>query len=170
MKKLSVIAMALVFSFISIGPMQAVSHAHRKGGGMEQMHGRGGGGHHKFMSKLNLTQEQKREIAAILKANRDEIESVAKGMSDARRAMKEATAAEEFNEQAVRSAALQAAEQRVEYAALRAKIMSQVKPVLTPEQQEIISNMKAKKQGRHRGGSVEAKLSALDKWIAENSN
>jgi Spy/CpxP family protein refolding chaperone len=120
-----------------------------------------------MFDKLDLTADQKRDVAQILKSHREEIGKVAAGVSETKLAVKNAIHADEYSEATIREAAQNAGNQREQMAVLMAQILVEVKSVLTPEQKEVLLKMTEKRGGKS-ARFVESKLSALDKWIAEH--
>ncbi len=165
-KTLSVVLTALLFAFVAFGSAEA-----RRGHERQGMRGEGGPGMHwghlHLLNKLDLSQEQKQEAAAILKSHREAIGTNSKGMMEARKNLRDAVMAEEFSEGAVRDAAAEVGRQIEESAVLSARIFSELREVLTPEQKEKMLQMREKRGGKGKY-SPEGKLSALDKWIEEN--
>lgn len=128
-------------------------------------------GHHGplgFLSKLNLTNDQKHKVALILKDHRQEAKETMNNLRTARKNLFAAVNSQEYNEAAVRQAAKDVARWQEEMAVHRAKVMSEVRKVLTPEQ---ISQIEAKKAGF--GDKFEKRrqkhMERMDKWIEKHA-
>jgi len=94
-------------------------------------------------SELNLTDDQRQQIAGVVKAHRSEILTVAKPIADARRALRNEVMAEKPDEKKIREAAGKLGETLGEAAVLAAKIKGEVRPVLTDEQLKRITDFQA---------------------------
>ena len=131
---------------------------------------KGGHGHGflKVLSQLNLTDAQKQGIAGILKQHHEEAQDFRNHMFEARTALMEAITANDFNESAVRTAAQQAAENGEQLAVLRAKIFSEIRQLLTPEQQETLQKIKTDFTS-HMKERVDHRIRMMDQWIDQNS-
>jgi Spy/CpxP family protein refolding chaperone len=103
-----------------------------RGHGHGEMHGFMGG----FLAEdLELSDAQREEISGIMDAAREEGAPLWEQMEASRQALKDATTAEPFDENAVRAAAAQMGAVTAEMAIHRAGVLAQVRSVLTPEQQ-----------------------------------
>ena len=90
-----------------------------------------------FRKETPLTAEQRASVAKILETHREEIRTQMTKGRDARRAMAEA-AKKDANSAATRAAAEKLGDLTRDRALLIAKIGSEVRPLLTPEQQKHI--------------------------------
>ena len=94
-------------------------------------------------SELNVTDEQRAEIKKIVVSHRSEIAAVAKPIVEKRRALREATLAENPNESTIRAAANDLGKSIGDAAVLASKVKPEVFKVLTPEQQKKVENFRA---------------------------
>ena len=108
------------------------------GGGF---HGRGPLLDH-LAEKLELSEGQVAEIEALRESHREEMEPLMEKARAARHAVGDLMRSEAFDEETVRSAARQAADIHVEMTVLRARHHSELKSVLTPEQQEMAAELR----------------------------
>jgi len=134
--------------------------------------GHGGGGHHgpfPMLKKLGLTDVQKREVAGILKENRDQIKSLATQMADARKKVFALAGAAEYNEAALRQAAQDAAKVHEDMIVLRAQMGQKIRAILTPEQLAKLDAMKAKFGGKMEE-RMDHRFDRLDHWIDKHSS
>jgi len=84
--------------------------------------------------ELNLTPEQKAEIARILKAHREEIVRAVQDVHEKRRALMKEVRSDDYSERAIRRAARDLADAIGDASVLRARIRKEVRAVLTAEQ------------------------------------
>ena len=111
--------------------------------------------------RLGLTEDQRTQIRGILETHAAEIEAQARAAHGGRKALREAMAAEPLDEGRIRQQALALGEVRADGAVLRARIRSQIWPVLTPEQQE-----KAKERRTRKDPREKRRMDALGRWLA----
>ena len=110
----------------------------RRGGGRGHHRGMRGGFHGRFAEQLNLTEAQKEQLKQIAARYRQSIKALreqARASAGARRGGQEPFNGGAFDEAAVRAAATARANLRVEMEVQRARMMSEMFAVLTPEQQ-----------------------------------
>ncbi|AFM25004.1 Spy/CpxP family protein refolding chaperone [Desulfomonile tiedjei] len=93
-------------------------------------------------SELNITGDQRKQIAAHLKKHANEIRPVAKDVFDKRVALRETVLNKPGDERAIMAAANDLGTAIGKAAVLASTIVADIKPVLTPEQQEHIKNFK----------------------------
>ncbi|HEU4400924.1 MAG TPA: periplasmic heavy metal sensor, partial [Candidatus Polarisedimenticolia bacterium] len=99
-------------------------------------HGFGGGGFglHRVLADLNLSDDQKESLKAILKDERSTIEPLLDRKMTAHKALFEAIHAATLDESAVRSAAKKAAAADVDLAVEKAVLFSKMRGILSDEQ------------------------------------
>jgi protein CpxP len=97
----------------------------------------------KILEELNLSDAQKAGISEIILKYRDERRQHIDKLIEARKNLSDTVLAETFNEADVRQAFGEAAALQEEAAVIRAKIFSEIRPLLTPEQLALISQRKA---------------------------
>lgn len=93
-------------------------------------------------SELNITDEQRKKIAAEIKRHKDEIRPIAKEVFEKRQALRDAVLNKPGDKQAIMAAANDLGKAIGDAAVLASKVVAQVKPMLTPEQQERIKNFR----------------------------
>jgi Spy/CpxP family protein refolding chaperone len=113
--------------------------------------------------QLGLSQEQQARIRGILRAHADEIGSQPRAGLESRRALHAATLAQPADEAAIRRLALQLGEVKAEDAVLRARIRSEIWPILTAGQQQMARYFRWQ-----RGRGAERRLEALDRWLCSD--
>lgn len=122
----------------------------------------------KTLIQLNLTDAQKQAIAAILKKYKPTVKQGAVQVLDARKNLFEAIHGNVFDEGAVRNASKNMASAEEELAVLRAKIVSEVRAVLTPEQITTLDKIKADISA-HIKNRVDHIQYLIDLWIQQHS-
>jgi Spy/CpxP family protein refolding chaperone len=110
--------------------------------------------------QLGLTADQQTRVRSILRAHADEIEAQIQAGVDSRRALRVATLAQPADEVEIRRLAARLGEVRADSAVLRARIRSEVWPILTTEQQE-----KARALPSMDGRKGRRRFEALDRWL-----
>ena len=110
--------------------------------------------------ELGLTEEQQTRVRGILREHADDIEEQIRSGAESRRALRAATRAEPFDEAEIRRLAARFGEVRADGAVLRARIRSEIWPILTAEQKEKARSLKTP-SGRRRA----RRLEALDRWL-----
>jgi Spy/CpxP family protein refolding chaperone len=110
--------------------------------------------------QLGLTEDQQTRVRGILRAHADAIEAQIRAGAAGRRALRAATLAQPADETEIRRLALELGAIKAESAVLRARIRSEIWPILTAEQQEKARTLRSK-EGR-RG---KRRLEALDRWL-----
>ena len=168
MKVVGVVLTALLFTIVAIGSAEA-----RRGYDRQGWRGEGGPcmkwGHMHGLHRLNLTDQQKQEVAAVLKEHRDEIVQSSTAVMEARKDLRAVVMAEDFSETAVREAAGVLAIHHEERAVLSAKIFSELSGVLTSDQKEQMLQARERRGMKMKGRySPEARASSLDRWIEEH--
>lgn len=93
-------------------------------------------------SELNITAEQRDKIRAIVKRHQAELASSLRPVAEQRRALRDATLAENANEAAIRSAADELGKAMGEAAVVGSKIKAEVRAVLTSEQLEKVEKFR----------------------------
>lgn len=165
MKRIAIMSLVLALALAALGISEATARGHRHGG----MGGDGPGmgfGMIRMLDRMDLSQAQKQQVAAILKTHRDDIAKTMTEGSEARAQLAAAMQAKDYSEASVRGAAAAMAAHMEKMILLRAKVMSEIRPVLTPEQNEQLAKFPGRRGGRMQGGK-DAVLSNLDRWIAE---
>jgi Spy/CpxP family protein refolding chaperone len=95
-----------------------------------------GGGIARALASLDLTDEQKAQVKAILKDEEPRVEPLMDDMLRSKKALFDAVHARTFDEKAVRSAASSSARATTELSVERARMVSRLRDLLTDEQQE----------------------------------
>ncbi len=100
------------------------------------------------LGRLDLTAQQWEKTAAILEKHKDEIRALHKKMWKAKKALRDATMSDTYNEKNIRAAAGNLAADIEETAILRAKVFSEIRAILTPQQIERMKNMRSQHRAR----------------------
>ena len=129
--------------------------------------GRGGfgGGFLKGVLQLDLTDAQKHDIAVILKKNREEGKAKRADFREAMINLKSVAIADGSNETAVRDAYKAVAAAGEEMAVFKAKVGSELKSVLTPEQVQTIEEKRTERLEKFSNIADSPKHSFIDEWI-----
>lgn len=122
----------------------------------------------KALFQLNLTTEQKKDIAAILKGYQDEVKNAVDDVVASRKNLFETIHGDTYNESAVRDASKGVASAEEELAVLRAKIVSDIKTVLTAEQLSTLENIKTDIYSAIQD-KIEKVKTLVDQWIQNHS-
>lgn len=129
----AVLAPALLLAAVT------AEHAHQQGGFAQHI-----------AQKLGLSDNQTQQVQGILANHKAEISSGIDRLKTAKTALFDAIHADSFDESAVRAAAANVAQAEADLAVSRAKIVSEVRGVLTPDQQakakELLASFRARAQ------------------------
>jgi Spy/CpxP family protein refolding chaperone len=165
MKKLTIVFIALALTVGGFSAASAFADRHGCQGGPDLM---GKFGFPVMLQKLHLTQDQKGQVASILSNHRTEIGDAAAHMSDAIRNLMDATSIDPYSQDAVNQAAQAVANQQEQNIVLRARIMNEIKQILTPDQLTAMNKIKDNLQ-EWLNNRVTRRLDLLDNWIAKHS-
>jgi Spy/CpxP family protein refolding chaperone len=115
---------------------------------------------------LNLTEDQKTQIANILVKYRDQRQSLHDALISAKKDLHSVVFAEYYNETDVRQAFQAMSAVKEELTVLRARVASEIRPVLTAEQIEILKQKK-EKRGEKIKARHERKKAKMEAWLEE---
>lgn len=104
-----------------------------------------------FMRGLDLTEAQRDKIFEIRHAAAPTLREKGKTVFEARKALREASQAEQFDEAKVRSAAERVAKAQADVTVERLRVKQQVLAVLTPEQRTKLEQAKERRGKHHHG-------------------
>ena len=110
----------------------------------------------KTLIALDLSDDQELKIMEIIEKYQDQRQSTKNILFDARKTLADALQAEEFNEDAIRNAHRQVSSIREEMLVSRAKMMAEMKTVLTPEQIELLKERRSQR--------IEKLKNRFDNW------
>ncbi len=94
----------------------------------------------RLAEKLNLTDDQKAQIKAVLSGEKGALTALLGQLHDARKALRAAIHASDANETSVRAAAAKVAAVEGDLAVERMKIYGKIAPILTDEQRQQIAD------------------------------
>jgi len=94
--------------------------------------------------KLGITDEQARQIKAVVKADKENIKGLVATLHDARSTMREAIRASDANETSVRAASAKVAAIEADVAVERMKLFAKISPILTEEQRKQLAGIQAR--------------------------
>jgi Spy/CpxP family protein refolding chaperone len=110
--------------------------------------------------RLGLSADQKEQIHGILESHASEIEAQMRSARSSRETLRETMAAQPLDEARIRQQALALGEVHADGAVLRARIRSEILPILTPEQQEKAAQLRSL-----RGKREKRRMNALERWL-----
>ncbi|MDM8551003.1 Spy/CpxP family protein refolding chaperone [Desulfobacterales bacterium HSG2] len=162
-KTLSIVA-ALVILFTGAVMAQKFGRFGMGGPGGPGMGGPGGFGMGRGLMELDLSDAQKTEVADIIKKYRDQTENAVDSLMAAKKNLDTVIHVEEFNEADVRQTFQTIASAQEELVVLMAKIFSEIRPVLTPEQ---IASLEERRAGRAERMKewIKFRRSMFDRWL-----
>ncbi|HHC24666.1 MAG TPA: periplasmic heavy metal sensor [Desulfobacterales bacterium] len=170
MKGIKTVSIALVLVMIFTGAALAGGFGRHHGGGHGGFgrHGMGGGMGLKALMHLDLSDTQKAEVAEVFTKYQEDREDVRNSIMTARENLFTAIHADEFSEAGVRQASQAVASVMEEGAVLKAKIVAEVKPILTPEQIALMKERRAKRTEKMKERR-EFKRSMHENWLQTES-
>jgi Spy/CpxP family protein refolding chaperone len=118
--------------------------------GGRKMHGRGHDGFGRFMRDLNLSDAQKQQLEQIAARHKESTKSLHEQMRNLHRGSDAKAFDGSFNEAAVRQAAQARANLQVELEVARARMMSEMYSVLTPEQKAQLAQQREERKQRRQ--------------------
>ena len=160
----------LLFATVTMALISGTAYA-MPGHGMPGM---GGPGAHfsqgllKALLNLDLTEAQKHEAALILSKYRDEGQARRDALRTAMEALRGTAEADPFDEEAIRAAFKGVAGAGEEMAVHGAKLVAELKGILTPEQKESLEEQRAARHEKRKGRKGN-RVSFLDEWIETHS-
>jgi Spy/CpxP family protein refolding chaperone len=117
----------------------------------------------RIVQELDLTPEQVQEIRDILASHKAELTAELTAVKTAREQQFDAIHVDSYDEAAIRAAGERVGQAETELAVTRGKIVSEVRAVLTPEQQAEAKALLANARAR-----VESFLNRLRQWLQSN--
>jgi Spy/CpxP family protein refolding chaperone len=105
------------------------------------------------LGRLELSADQRQQAQAVMQGQRQALTQIRERMGAARKALNAAVIAPQTDEAAIRAASADVAAVEADEAVIRAKIHSDVWAILTSEQQQKITDMRAKKAERAKDGA-----------------
>lgn len=116
----------------------------------------------KTLLELNLSDSQKSQVLSIYGKYENDIKSAMNSLMEARKNLHTALQAPEFNEDGIRNAYDQVAQFGEELLVMGAKMMAELKTVLTPEQLQLLKKIKAQR--------IEWLKGRLDRWLEKQND
>jgi protein CpxP len=120
------------------GPGRGPGHGH--------FHGADSPMHERVLEQLDLTDDQREQIDQLIADHRTAMKDRREQMRERRTAMRDLMHADEFDEAAIRDAAMAIAEAEADVAVERARLRHEIHALLTPEQQEKAAQMREKRR------------------------
>ena len=94
--------------------------------------------------KLGITDEQAKQIKAVIKADKDNIKGLVTKLRDARTGMRETIRASNANETSVRAASAKVAAIEADVAVERMKLFAKISPILTDAQRKQLAEVQSR--------------------------
>jgi Spy/CpxP family protein refolding chaperone len=160
----------LLFATVTMALICGTAYA-MPGHGMPGMGGPGahfGQGILRALLNLDLTDAQKHEAALILSKYRDEGQERRATLRTAMEDLRGTAEADPFDEEAIRAAFKGVAGAGEEMAVHGAKLVAELKGILTPEQKESLEEHRAARHEKRKGRKGN-RVSFLDEWIDTHS-
>ena len=110
--------------------------------------------------RLGLSDDQKEQIRGVLKTHAGEIEAQMRAAQSGHKALREAMSVQPLDEAKIRQHALALGEVRADAAVLRARIRTEIWPILTPDQQD-----KAREMRSMKGRREKRRIENLERWL-----
>jgi len=147
-KTLTVMMVVSILFMLALAAEAGPFGYHSKKGGMEsKLAGL------RTLLELRLSDSQQVKMLSIINKYQGEKENLRNSMKEARKSLSAVLDTEPFNEENARKAFKKASAMREEMFVLKAKMMTELKAVLTPEQQKLLQERKCKRQERKKKGS-----------------
>jgi periplasmic protein CpxP/Spy len=146
--KTVIVAASIAAALLGVGAAAAPAHRDPRG---DRFGGFGfgfGGGMVRALSSLDLTDDQKTQIKAILKDEEPKLEPLVNEVVLSKKALFEAVHSRTFDEKAVRAAASDSARASADLAVERARIVSRFRGLLTDEQQARLETIRQRFEDR----------------------
>ena len=160
----------ILFATVTMALISGTAYA-MPGHGMPGVGGPGthlGQGMLRVLLNLDLTDAQKHEAALILSKYRDEGRERRAALRTAMEGLRGTAEADPFDEEAIRAAFKGVAGAGEEMAVHGAKLVAELKGILTPEQKESLEEQRAARH-ENRKGRRGNRVSFLDEWIDTHS-
>jgi Spy/CpxP family protein refolding chaperone len=167
MKRIALMLTLMALTLSTIGGANAVARPCGRGH-MEQGGPDMGFGMLRMLERMDLSDEQERQVAALLKSHREEVAQLLGTMEQTRTALRGAMLATEYSEKGIKEAARAVAEQQEQMILFRTKVMNEIRAILTAEQNERLLKFTDEHADRMKG-FMDSRLNALDSWIAKHS-
>lgn len=113
------------------------------------------------LADVGITDAQKQQVKAVLRKHLPEVEPMIKQLVAERRTLRDTIRADQVDEKAIRVQAAKVARLEAELAIQRARLVHEIKPVLTPEQIEKLKDIQTDANDR-----IDMMLSRVGKRIA----
>ena len=157
---------AAVLALVAVMAVTAMA-AQEKGPGPEGFGPEHGKGMVRMLENLNLSPEQKHQVAQILKDNQEQAKALRENMKKAHEGLREVMDKTPGDEAAVRKAVQPLAKAGEELAVNMGKTKAKIDAILTPEQKAKRTELRAKFK-EHFKERMEKHHGELDAWIEQN--
>jgi Spy/CpxP family protein refolding chaperone len=165
MKAMKRVGLTVLCAMLGVGSLQAAGTGDTQGG---QPAIGPGPAIIKALSRLDLTPEQESAIAGVIKQHRDANRAAVDEVIEARKQLFARIHDDVINESAIRSASRVVSLKEEDLAVCRARTVAAMKSVLTPDQLEIVKEIRANATDRFE--AQKGRLPALvDAWVDAHS-
>jgi Spy/CpxP family protein refolding chaperone len=148
MKMARVLTCVMMFGFLNVSALWAVPVEHEPSGALAQ-----GPALPQILASLRalgLGADQKQQIRAVIGTHRGAVKESFGKVKSSGAALRKAMQADQFDERAIRAAFGAFADAAEDLTVLKARIMDEVRQVLTPEQRAEFKNLQEKVQAQRR--------------------
>src|SRR6266704_912339 len=146
-KKTTLVLATVAAGLLAVGAAVAVPARAYHHGGMSGEFGFGGG-IGRALASLDLTDDQKTQVKAILQDEGPRVEPLVDEVLRSKKALFEAVHSRTFDEKAVRAAASVSAKATTDLAVERARMVSRFRGILTDEQQDRLDSIRGRFEER----------------------
>jgi Spy/CpxP family protein refolding chaperone len=128
---------ALVALVVSPAAAQGFGHGHGHGThGEWHSEGQDGRMHGRIFAQLDLTEDQKTRVHELMGEHRSAVEPLRQQLRESHQQVAQLVHAEAIDEAAIRAAVIDSAQLDADMAVERARLVQQIRSILTPEQRE----------------------------------
>jgi Spy/CpxP family protein refolding chaperone len=145
--KTATVVASMAAGLLAIGAAVAVpGHLSHRGGGFGEIGF--GGGIGRALASLDLTEDQKTQVKAILKDEQPKLDPLVDELLRSKRALFDSVHARTFDEKTVRAAASDSVKAQADLAVEKARMMSRFRGLLTDEQQDRLDAIRQRFEDR----------------------
>jgi Spy/CpxP family protein refolding chaperone len=146
LKKGLIIALAQIIIIVGAFTVNAMAFGHASGHMGSGLFGL------KTLLELNLTDDQRAKILSIIGKYETDRDLTRNSLRDARKGLRTALQASEFNEATIRAAYQQISKLREDQLVTRLKMMGELKSLLTQDQLDLLKARKGQRMEKFEGG------------------
>ena len=149
-RRFPILTLSALVTLVALGGAVVAAQGPGPGGPRRHGPGFGPGGRQAGLAlrALDLTDAQREQVRQLTQQHREQTRALVERAEAAREAQRQAMDATPFIEQQIRAAMQALAEVQTELAVQQARLQSDIYPLLTPEQQQRLQEMRAEREGR----------------------